>query len=131
MTRSRAIFLFLTLTSIDQSSKYIIRHYSGFYICNANISFGLKIPAPVFFLSWLLIIALVIVFLLKRNSSDTIFLLLILSGAVSNMLDRIAVGCVIDFIDLKFWPIFNLADIFITTGTFVLVYKNIIKPQRG
>jgi signal peptidase II len=131
MTRSRAIFLFLALLSIDQISKYIIRHHSGFYICNANISFGLKMPVSIFFLTWLFIFTILTVSLLKKNPANTTFLLLILSGAISNMLDRIAVGCIIDFIDLKFWPVFNLADMFITTGVIMLIYKNIVKPKKG
>ena len=47
-------------------------------------------------------------------------LLLLLSGALSNMIDSILLGYVVDMIHLRFWeydyPIFNLADCFITTG---------------
>ncbi|MEK7598152.1 MAG: signal peptidase II, partial [Patescibacteria group bacterium] len=45
----------------------------------------------------------------------------ILSGALSNVIDRLYFGCVIDFIDLKFWPVFNLADVFITTGVILIL----------
>jgi signal peptidase II len=52
-------------------------------------------------------------------------LMLILSGAIGNLSERIARGFVIDFIHLHYydhfsWPIFNLADIFITGGGFML-----------
>lgn len=50
-------------------------------------------------------------------------ILLILSGAISNIVDRFYFGCVIDFIDLKFWPVFNLADIYITIGSIVLLFS--------
>ena len=56
------------------------------------------------------------------------YLLFILAGAISNFADRAVFGCVIDFIDLKIWPIFNLADIFITIGVIMLVLK--IKKQK-
>lgn len=45
----------------------------------------------------------------------------ILSGGISNALDRFFHGCVIDFINLHIWPIFNLADIFITLGAIMIV----------
>ncbi len=41
---------------------------------------------------------------------------LILGGAVGNWVDRVRVGAVIDFIDFRIWPVFNLADSFITAG---------------
>lgn len=51
--------------------------------------------------------------------------ILIISGALSNIIDRLYLGCVIDFIDLKFWPVFNLADVYITIGATVLVIRTI------
>lgn len=47
---------------------------------------------------------------------------LVLGGAIGNLVDRVRVGHVIDFIDLRFWPVFNLADAAITVGALVLVY---------
>jgi lipoprotein signal peptidase len=52
-------------------------------------------------------------------------LILIFSGGISNIIDRLQFGCVIDFIDLKFWPIFNLADIYITIGVIILITQHI------
>lgn len=54
-------------------------------------------------------------------------ILLILSGGLSNIIDRIYFGCVIDFININniiSWPIFNLADIFITIGVVFLIFYN-------
>lgn len=47
-------------------------------------------------------------------------LVLLLSGAVGNFFDRLRIGAVIDFIDFRFFPVFNLADTFITFGTIFL-----------
>jgi signal peptidase II len=44
-----------------------------------------------------------------------------MGGAVSNIIDRILSGCVIDFIDLRLWPVFNLADTFIVIGAIIIV----------
>lgn len=52
-----------------------------------------------------------------RNSG----ILFILGGAISNIIDRTMSGCVIDIIDLKLWPVFNLADTFIVIGAIIIV----------
>lgn len=46
---------------------------------------------------------------------------LILGGAISNLVDRVFLGYVIDFIKIWLYPIFNLADIFISLGIFILL----------
>lgn len=46
-----------------------------------------------------------------------------LGGAVGNLLDRLHYGYVIDFIDIGFWPIFNLADASIVMGVAILAYR--------
>jgi len=46
---------------------------------------------------------------------------LIVTGGVSNLIDRLHYGCVTDFIDLKIWPVFNLADIYITIGAIIIM----------
>jgi signal peptidase II len=46
---------------------------------------------------------------------------LVLGGSVSNLVDRIRFGHVTDFLDLRYWPAFNLADTFIVVGVLVLV----------
>jgi signal peptidase II len=42
-----------------------------------------------------------------------------LAGAASNLYDRVARGAVVDFIDLGWWPIFNVADVSITLGVLI------------
>ena len=46
---------------------------------------------------------------------------LILGGALGNLVDRIRLGYVVDFIDLRWWPVFNLADSAIVVGVCLLV----------
>ncbi|MCM8812312.1 MAG: signal peptidase II [Candidatus Omnitrophica bacterium] len=49
-------------------------------------------------------------------------LLLVLSGATGNLIDRVRWGYVVDFLDFRVWPVFNLADSLITCGAAGLVY---------
>lgn len=120
------MFSFILLVFADQLGKYLIRHFGGFYICNPNISFGIYVPTFLFFALWFAIILIVLYYLYR--SQRNLFLIFILAGAVSNLIDRISLGCVIDFIDLKFWPIFNLADAFIVIGVIMLILQ--IKKQK-
>jgi len=46
-----------------------------------------------------------------------------MSGALGNMIDRLRFGYVVDFIDLRFWPVFNLADIVINIGVGMLLVE--------
>jgi signal peptidase II len=53
---------------------------------------------------------------------------LILGGSLGNLLDRIRTGAVVDFVDLRVWPVFNLADAAITVGV-ALLMLNIIRRR--
>ena len=52
---------------------------------------------------------------------------IIFGGSIGNLIDRIRLGYVIDFIDLKIWPSFNIADAAITLGAIGLIYYMIKK----
>ena len=60
---------------------------------------------------------------LRRAPKRSIPLGLIVGGALGNLLDRLRLGAVVDFIDLQVWPVFNLADIAITAGIFLLALE--------
>jgi len=48
---------------------------------------------------------------------------LILGGAIGNLADRVVYGHVIDFIDFRIWPVFNIADSAITIGAILIAVK--------
>jgi signal peptidase II len=60
---------------------------------------------------------------------------LIVGGAVGNLIDRLfrdpgwLRGAVVDFIDVQWWPIFNVADIAVTVGGALLLYTSVQRPQ--
>ncbi|MDD3498368.1 MAG: signal peptidase II [Candidatus Moranbacteria bacterium] len=120
-----AFLLPFFLIFCDQLLKYMIRQNGGFYICNQGIAFGIRIP-EIFFWIFLTAVFFVVASYIRKNSEYIFPLLLTLSGAFSNTIDRIFFGCVIDFIDIKVfnYPLFNLADVFIVTGVILLIIKS-------
>jgi signal peptidase II len=120
----KCIFIFSFLVFIDQLSKYLIRLKGGFYICNPDISWGIKVNSYALIIFWTILILILLAALKSKYFvNNPLYITLILAGAVSNMLDRIYFGCVVDFINLKFWPIFNLADFFIVCGALFLLVR--------
>ena len=59
---------------------------------------------------------------------------LILSGAIGNVIDRLAYGAVVDFIDVYYlhwhWPAFNIADSAITLGVILLIFDEIKRVNK-
>jgi signal peptidase II len=59
---------------------------------------------------------------------------LLLGGSLSNLVDRVRLGHVTDFLDFRFWPAFNLADAFIVAGVAVLIGALLLadrEPRRA
>lgn len=90
-----------------------------------------------FFTGLGLIAAAVMIWLIKKNTSQTLFCLamsLVLSGAIGNVIDRILYGAVVDFIDLHYagwhWPAFNIADSAITIGVILLILDEIKRVNK-
>lgn len=99
---------------------------------NTGAAFGLFRDQTVIFI---LISAIAIIFigfyLIKKRKTTPIAplenffltgLSLILGGAIGNLIDRLRFGYVVDFIDLRFWPVFNVADSCITIGAAILFF---------
>jgi signal peptidase II len=100
------------------------------FIKNTGAAFGLFKNSTWFFIA-VSVIAVVIIgaILLKAIRNDKFFgnfilnlgLILIMSGALGNLIDRVSLRYVIDFIDVRIWPVFNFADSSITIGTALLI----------
>ena len=56
---------------------------------------------------------------------------LVLGGSVSNLVDRLRLGHVTDFLDFDYWPAFNLADTFIVVGVAILFAAILIGDARS
>lgn len=95
------------------------------HVRNPGIAFGLFSEIPLLVPA---VIAISVLFLLvygrprpSRRTSVQVGLALIGAGALGNLLDRLRVGAVIDYIDLHIWPVFNLADVAVTVGACLLI----------
>ena len=103
------------------------------YHQNTGAAFGLFVGrTPALSLVSVLFIFLTVIYLLKSpKQSFRLPLALVLGGAVGNLIDRLRYGFVIDFIDVKFWPIFNLADSAITCGVLLMLARILARPPRS
>jgi len=90
-------------------------------VMNPGVAFGL-FSAYASALFTLITVSLVLLFIIANRSHqngsklDRWALSLILGGAVGNWIDRLRFTAVVDFIDFRVWPVFNLADTAITIG---------------
>jgi len=109
-------------------SIYPIPALSGLFaithVTNSGVAFGLFKEAGTFFIFVAVIVISVIVLYLRNLPKDQwlvrLALGLQLGGAFGNLTDRLRLGYVVDFIDFKFWPVFNVADSAIVIGVALL-----------
>ena len=68
---------------------------------------------------------------LGTSNADRWALSLILGGAIGNWIDRLRFAAVIDFIDFRVWPVFNLADTAITIGVCLYFIRILISKDKS
>ena len=159
MTNKKKIYLFifvLVLFAIDRISKILIlknflnNSSSEIYInsflnfslvWNSGIGFGIfQLEPNIFYLLISIIITainLILIYwmLTSSNYLESIFISIILGGALGNLFDRYYYSSVPDFIDLHYesfhWFTFNIADIFITIGIIGLITIDLFKIKKA
>jgi signal peptidase II len=105
------------------------------YTPNYNIAFSLPLP-------YVIVIVIVIVALLflsflwvqnlKSGNLKLLFAIsLVITGALSNLVDRFALGYVVDYVNIHIWPIFNLADCLIVAGVVIYILSEIKIGKRN
>jgi signal peptidase II len=105
------------------------------YVTNTGAAFGL-FPDQGGLLVVVAFVVVVIIVAYYRHLPAERWLLhlslgLQLGGAIGNLLDRVRYGYVVDFIDVGFWPVFNLADSAILIGVAILAYYLWRDEQEG
>lgn len=146
----REMWFFLVagiVIGLDQLSKYLVR---------ANMVLGQSIPEEGFFrftygtntggvfgffsnqtflITVAAVVSVVVILLYSRHKMAQSMLVkvslgLILGGSIGNLIDRIRMGAVTDFIDVGAWPVFNLADSAIDIGIVLLIIYLILKMRK-
>lgn len=126
-------FLSLGVFLLDRATKFAVVRLMDFgqtipvipgvfqlrFVLNSGAAFGILQGKRIFFI--LITLAVVVLILLyARQVRDNSLLQaafgLQLGGALGNMVDRVATGEVIDFLDFHIWPVFNIADTALVIG---------------
>jgi len=145
---SIAAFVFIA----DQASKFLVLRYlavgeswyplpglqrlfSITYVVNTGAAFGLFPDRGMLFLVIAVVVIVAIIGYYRYLPTDQLLvrasLGLQLGGALGNLFDRLKFGHVIDFIDFKIWPVFNLADSAIVVGVAILAIHLLREPEKS
>ena len=115
--------------SVDLAGPFSIHH-----VQNSGIAFGLFSRSTlVVILLTAIAVSWMVWFFARSGSRHPVLpaaLGLLIGGSISNLLDRVRLGHVTDFIDLRYWPAFNLADTFIVVGVGILLLA-LVAADRG
>lgn len=119
-------FVIFSTIVLDQLAKFLALKFLP-TVCNRGIAFGIKLGEVEILIS-VGVLILVAYFLLRSKATlesglEKFGLALIFAGGLSNIVDRLLRGCVVDFVDFKFWPAFNLADSAVVFGVLILLYS--------
>jgi signal peptidase II len=137
----------LAAVGADQLTKAIVTSRLGLYdevhvvgplsihhVQNSGIAFGLFASATsLVILLTSAAVAWMLYFFARSGARHPVLpvaLGLVIGGSASNLVDRVRLGHVTDFLDFKFWPAFNLADTFIVVGVAVLLLALIASDPR-
>ena len=136
------IFIFSTaliIVFLDQLTKFLIKQNLQLnqsipviknvlhltYVTNTGSAFGLFKSFSSFFTLFSAIVIIVIFYYLKKIKKDEtkiqFAVSLLLGGTIGNLIDRLAYGSVVDFIDFRIWPVFNVADSAVTISIVLLI----------
>ncbi len=122
---------FSDLLDLGESIPVIRGVFHWSLVHNTGIAFGFFKDQGIVFIVIPIIAIILLIFNIyyyrqndeALNRTYIIGFSLILAGAIGNLVDRIVYGYVIDFIDLRIWPVFNVADMAITIGAAIIAIK--------
>jgi len=142
--------LALLILGIDQAAKHLVvqrippyqawmpapalaRFFNLTFITNTGAAFGLFQDRSLVFVIVAVVISIGIVLYLRRIPHEEwlirVSLAMQLGGALGNLVDRVRLGYVVDFMDFHMWPVFNFADTFIVVGVGLLAYCLLVRPS--
>ena len=133
-------FAALIVASLDQLTKFLIRKnfqineslpiiknvFHLTYTTNTGSAFSLLQGFNLFFIIFsIAVIAAIVYYIIKIKENEKLMQFaagLLLGGTIGNLIDRIYIGSVTDFLDFRIWPIFNIADSAVTVSVILLVF---------
>lgn len=108
------------------ASGWITRYFAIHHIRNTGMAFGLgQGHGPLFLTVALVVAAVLVAWAAAAPPHDRLLrstLGLLVGGALGNAIDRVRFGNVVDFVDVRFFPIFNVADSAISIGVVLLAW---------
>ena len=149
--RLRALFIPLVALAVlvaDQASKYVVATnfalnepwypfsflkplFAIMYIQNTGAAFGILQNQNLFFSIVAIIVIVVIVYYVRTTPKIDLLIALSLGlelgAACGNLVDRIRVGYVVDFLYVKYFAVSNVADVCVTSGVILLAYYLIFR----
>ncbi len=141
--------LSIILVALDQASKYLAHNLVGLdgsrrlapflnivHLNNPGAAFGiLQHVGNLFFVIISVAAIAAVIVILAKSRKKPLGLVLVLSGAAGNLIDRLALGHVRDFIDVHagshHWPAFNFADSYLSIGITLLLISSFLQTKSG
>ena len=81
-----------------------------------------------------IVFIIILIAIMKNDAGKNMFSMavfgMILGGALSNIFDRIVYGFVVDYIDFKIWPVFNISDMCISIGVLILFLQSLSRNEK-
>lgn len=141
------LLLAAAVVGVDQLSKWFIRvqldrgdswevtaFFKIVHTTNSGAAFGiLQNAGPLLVVTSVMGMVAIFVFLFNPGFAHPLMragLALMLGGAIGNLIDRVANGRVVDFLEVPHWPAFNLADSAITIGVLLLLWAMLQEPKN-
>ena len=149
----RILFASAFLVLADQISKAIIRQNMNLYesivvipsffhityITNDGMAFGINFPFGIYVFSAISVVFTLVLLWYLWTIKDQDFIIragigLIIAGAVGNLIDRLFLGKVVDFLDFMIgdlhWYVFNFADSYVTVGMCIMLYDSLVLEKK-
>ena len=137
----KKIILPIFIILFDQITKFLVEKYLYFkqisvidnvllftYVQNRGGAWGIFNNIPLLFIVLIPIVVIGLFFyaIHSKRKLEILSICMIIGGALGNYIDRLFRGYVVDFIDFRIWPVFNVADIFVVLGGVLLILSAIL-----
>jgi signal peptidase II len=131
MKKNLWVSLIIGLTALDQATKVIFKTFWPDYVVfNDGVAFSLDMPIllPII----ISFVCLGYIFYEKKsgNIEPDWTLAVFAAGILGNLIDRLLFGEVVDFIHIGSWPVFNLADVYLTSIAIYFIYIFLKLPNK-